>query len=74
MDFITYLTRGTLNVFNINVNKINEVLNKDHYSAINSLIKKQRKKEIQSNAEHVFQLVENGITLVYSEILKYVIV
>jgi len=74
MDFITYLTKGTLNVFNINTNKINEVLNKDHYSTINDLIKKHRKKEIQSNAERIFQLVENGITLTYSEILKYVIV
>jgi len=74
MDFITYLTKKTLNVFNINIDIINEVLNNEHYSKINNLIKKHRNKEIQSNAEHVFQLVENGITLAYSEILKYVIV
>jgi len=74
MDFITCLTKVTLNIFNINTNKINEVLNEDHYSTINNLIKKHRKKEIQSTAEHVFQLVENGITLTYSEILKYIIV
>ena len=74
MDFITILTKKTLNKFNINVNTINEVCNNEHYSKINNLIKTHRKKEIQTNAEHVFQLVENGITLAYSEILKYVIV
>jgi len=74
MDFITILTKKTLNIFNINVDTINEVCNKNHYSKINNLIKTHRKKEIQTNAEHVFQLVENGITLAYSEILKYVIV
>jgi len=74
MDFITYLTKKTLNIFNINVNTINEVCNKEHYSKINNLIKTHRKKEIQTNAEHIFQLVENGITLAYSEILKYSIV
>ena len=74
MDFITILTKKTLNIFNINVDTINEVCNKNHYSKINNLIKTHRKKEIQTNAEHVFQLVENGITLAYSEILKYIIV
>ena len=74
MDFITTLTKKTLNKFNININTINEVLNKDHYSTINNLIKKHRKQEIKTNAEHIFQLVENGLTLAYSEILKYLIV
>ena len=74
MDFITYLTKKTLNIFNINVKTINEVFNSEHYSKINNLIKTHRKKEIQTNAEHIFQLVENGLTLAYSEILKYSIV
>lgn len=74
MDLITFLTKKTLNIFNINTSRINEVLNKNHYTIIDNLIKEKRKKEIQSTAEHVFQLVENGITLACSEILKYSIV
>lgn len=74
MDFITFLTKKTLTKFNINTNTINKVFSNDHYSTINNLILKYRKREIQTNSEHIFQLVNNGITLAYSEILKYVIV
>lgn len=74
MDFITYLKDKTLKIFNVNVNTINEVLNTGHYSKINNLIEKHRKRKIETNAEHILQLAEHGIITVYSEIFKFLIV
>lgn len=74
MDFITLLTEKTLNIFNINFNTINNILSKEHYLKIDNLILKLRKQKIQTNAEHIFQLVEKSIIAIYSEILKYLLV
>ena len=75
MDLITYLSKKTINI--INKLKIIELFDLNDYIYVENLIKKYRKKkdkEIKITEIEIRQLVENGLLIFWSEIIKCIIV
>jgi len=75
MDIIKSLSKGTVNLINKH-DLINKTFTQVEYTYIENLIKKYRpkNKEVKINEELVKQLCENGVTIFYSELFKYLIV
>ena len=72
MDIVTGLSKITLKL--LRADKIIKSYDQNDYSYVENKIKNIRNKEVRINQEDVKQLVENGMLMFWSEILKFVVI
>lgn len=73
MDLITLSSKGTINFINKH-DLINKTFTRERYLYIENLIKKYRHKDVKITENHIKELVENGLMILFGELFKYLIV